>query len=748
MLTLTNALQVEGYTVFRDDEIERRFYLLPDKHTPALAKDEDDQPIISLIVYRRDIDDVPNEAKDDLGGGIMTFTVELPVPEADFKKVRRGLLREVDVDEDESGDETIVDLSVVSFSTGRVTVTVAGEQADDGTVDEGEFVRTVAGEGDVSAIGNNRKAIMVKLTQDGAALFEQTTDLRTQPLNVEYRLTFDHRLDGVTMNVWFEATSSIEVAKIIESETYQSHGYWLHEQGERTRKKVTSLTETMNRSQMLGVTVTPHTSEVDQETLQTLEKFGFDLINKELEKIFNANPPTEDQRTNTDLAFYMSEATNNLNFTLDRKMVLEKLFVPSGTVSGLTREAIVFVDLRTAFFETLTVPVRVNADFEKLPIESVTVTIEYRSVRADGTRERETRSFNFRDPATIGTFRAFANTLDEVVYDWRAEVFYKSSSETMTLSRTAVSDRFLVVGVGDLGILDVELGFGLVNLERFPEARVDLSYRSAALGRTLQTSLRLTGEKPSARWTEVVRETPEEVRYKVSWRNADGTVVEGDEQTAAPGMLRVDAPVRDTMHISVAATGDFKERLAQVLGTFRYADPAHGYVVDHTLTFTSDAQVQAFDVELLDPERRDYDYRYTLIYKSGRVKDVPEEGTLPGEPGFLVIGERFDLEVQLLGALLTYDDRVRMVKVDITCPDAADEDEREASFVFNTGGEMTQNFRVDLRDGGQARYSAEVEYFSAAGEVTRTQLGLISEKKLIIPPLLPEPEPEPTPDGG
>ena len=78
-----------------------------------------------------------------------------------------------------------------------------------------------------------------------------------------------------------------------------------------------------------------------------------------------------------------------------------------------------FVDLRTAFFTFLKVPIRVNADFSKLPLDSVTVTVVYQRQRFDGSgREERVDSFNFTDGSTIQTFLAYANSLADVTYDW------------------------------------------------------------------------------------------------------------------------------------------------------------------------------------------------------------------------------------------------------------------------------------------------------------------------------------------
>jgi hypothetical protein len=184
MLTMTNSLTFEGFTVFHDDTNNplgfddraasggtgvanaRRFYVLP--NDPVLATDDGGKPLFSLIVYRNAEERIDPDTNQDVGGGILTFTVELSVPQNVLKKIRGRLATMVFGDEvDEPGND--VELTVVPFQGGNVVIKVA----DPGSEEEPEVI----GSGKVSGIGNNRKAVMVRLSQAGAALFAQLEGL-------------------------------------------------------------------------------------------------------------------------------------------------------------------------------------------------------------------------------------------------------------------------------------------------------------------------------------------------------------------------------------------------------------------------------------------------------------------------------------------------------------------------------------------------------------------------------------------
>ena len=745
MLTLENALHIEGYTVYRDDVSPTTFFLLPDAHAPTIARTDEDQggrPIFSLIVYRKDEDRV--DEGEDYGGGIMTFTAEIPVPEKEFKKVK-GKLRGLVYGEDAEAEDD-VDLTTVPFTEGRVTVAVAGEAAGlDGTVEEGEFTRSILGNGKVSGIGASRKSIMAKLTQDGAALFSQITNLATIPITVQYDLVFEHRLVGVEMRVWATSISSAELIKVVGEEDYY-HDEYLDDEV-RQKNEVKEVTETLTRTRNLGVTVIPGTSEVDDETLLTLEKYGLDMVNKELEKMVEASPPTDAQRQDQYLEKFVSNATNRFNFTLTRQMVLTRDFVPSGALTDVFQDGvddlITFVDLRTGFFEHISIPVRVNADFARLGIDSVTVTVTYRSRTRSGERTTETESFNIRDAATIGLFTAYANTLDEVKYDWQAKVFYQDTQDTLELEATGVVDRFLVVSVGDLGLLDVSVGAGLVLFEEYPRANVSLRYTTSD-DRVIETELLISESDQTQSWIAPIGERRAgSYEYKVDWIDTDGRIVPGDWIESDSDSLRVDAPVPERMSVSVAASGDFGGDLVQVLCNLHYEDAANGYVREGQLTFNSDKQVQGWDVALRNPELRDYSYHYVLVYAGGRIKRVPEEGSLPGEPGFIVVGERYDLEVELYPALLSFGDDLRIAIVEVTAPDAANEQDKVQSFFFQAGSTDAQVFRADLVEGGSARYHLEITYHRGGRDPEVEVISNQTSDKFLVPP----PKPLPVDDG-
>src|SRR5262249_43665257 len=149
----------------------------------------------------------------------------------------------------------------------------------------GEFVKAAVGTGKATGIGSSRKAVMVKLTQDGAALMSSLDKLRTLPINVQYDLSFEYRLVGVTMRVWCDIESSYSLVQetLHKTDDYDD-GYLGMSSNHVSINKITGITELLTRNKTAGVEVIPGSSQVDADQLTALEKMGFDMLNNEMQK--------------------------------------------------------------------------------------------------------------------------------------------------------------------------------------------------------------------------------------------------------------------------------------------------------------------------------------------------------------------------------------------------------------------------------------------------------------------------------
>ena len=115
MLYLDSATTTRGLTLYRDYNATNRYYYMP--LYPKLTR-EAGEPLYQLLIYRRDITDNPAFKEGDrLGGGFLTMTVDLSVPESTLNAIKEELSKQ-------SGQE--IELTPVPMDAGSVRITALG----------------------------------------------------------------------------------------------------------------------------------------------------------------------------------------------------------------------------------------------------------------------------------------------------------------------------------------------------------------------------------------------------------------------------------------------------------------------------------------------------------------------------------------------------------------------------------------------------------------------------------------------
>jgi hypothetical protein len=309
-----------------------------------------------------------------------------------------------------------------------------------------------------------------------------------------------------------------------------------------------------------------------------------------------------------------------------------------------------------------------------------------------------------------------------------------------------VHDNLLVVDVGDLGLLNAKFSLGLQTPE-YPAAVVSARYQSHALGHEVSTQIRLDKNNDTGSWNAVVLEEPKDgFEYKVDWLRVDedgnaAQILQGQWVRSHESAITVTPPVKERMTVSVSCSGNFTtgpDRLTQVVVALHYADEANNHVVDQQLTFTADKQTQSFAVDLIDPTKRDYTYQYANIYEGGVIERFPADGSwAPGDPGFLVVGEKYSATLQVLPLLLHFDTRLTAAEVDLDYNDPGSNTSLTETFVFSASALDAQTWYIKGQQGGTRTFGYQVKYYWADGTQTQTARQTSDQDKLLVPPPVP-----------
>ena len=177
---------IAGLTLFRDHADPNLFYYACER--PRLAMN-DGVPEFVFLVYKRDITDNPNltaEARQQLGGGFLAFTVDLTVDDEQLKEVRRRL---------GAFAEGTVQLAPLPYRSGTVRLSITKDTAEApgaaANAAKGvSFFEEVYGTSKPSLLAGNRATFGVMMDHEGALLMEAALKSGISPIGVIYDLEY------------------------------------------------------------------------------------------------------------------------------------------------------------------------------------------------------------------------------------------------------------------------------------------------------------------------------------------------------------------------------------------------------------------------------------------------------------------------------------------------------------------------------------------------------------------------------
>jgi hypothetical protein len=175
----------EVLQVFPDFSDPQQFYYLP--NFPHVAKMDDGAATIRLLVYRQNLDEIPDTAADAVA--FLSLDVDLSWPPEVIERAASKLRVEGQL-------PTKPRLTPIFFSKGSVRLIVLDAATPEDTAERppdavkaSEFVTKIMGAASPSLYGDNRAIFQASLSKKGAAALSGALDGMT-PIGVVYSLTF------------------------------------------------------------------------------------------------------------------------------------------------------------------------------------------------------------------------------------------------------------------------------------------------------------------------------------------------------------------------------------------------------------------------------------------------------------------------------------------------------------------------------------------------------------------------------
>lgn len=713
---------VNGLTTYWDDKDIATAYLLP--NTPRFRLDDEGSPVFKFMKYKFPID----RADGKKGGGFLVCDVEFGVTKQQEDEIRDALQERVNQRWKAAGHNDAapaVKFGQLSYLRGTASVTVL----DSG----GALVEKVHNPASPSLYGDMILPITVELSPEGSTLLESALQEKGGIVQVAYDIWTPVKLPPLTAHVWFNASKfSFFHQHIDVEENFCAEDDYTE-----------SITDLMVQSDAGGVTIDPGTV-TDQKVIGAVTDWAWSALADATTRMVLGDVPiqnpeeirklyTEQDFENIDMTV-MTTRLVNFDRTFTQDQVMEWNPAPRGTLPNITamkgpdgdtfkwEDFATTVDLDDPFFRVMTVNTRVNADFEKLPLHSVEVKIEY-----DKTGDKKVSEFALTGPNELGTFTSFVGNNDRR-YTYTYQVNYKGEAQAFVSEPKVSNDPSLIINVGDIGILDVEIKPGDLSFDQVKTAQVTLWYEDNGIPR-METSVTLDKEHQEHRWTKVIfqpRRQP--VHYKVKYFMTDGREFEGGERTTASTELRINDPFGSTRTVQVRGFGDFENRIDAIFVDLSYVDTVNDFTQTKSITLTKASTFEDWQFPAILADGGTLTYSAKIRFKDGTVEDV---AVAPVEGSTVMVGDVVLQQPITVMADLVDWATTKLVKISLHhVEEKIDETE---DLVFKDGSPSTLVWPMPFKDKTKKAYSWKATYFKADGSNASVEGKDVTDETVVLP---------------
>ena len=400
--------------VLPDFSDETQFYCLP--NIPHIAKMEDGTPAIRMLVYREDLDTLPDNAPEVVA--FLSLDVDLAWPPELIEEAASRLRIEDRLPQKPR-------LTPIFFTKGSVKLMLldAVTPEEGGAQPGGEerptaFVTKIMGAGSPDLVGTNRAIFQATLTKKGAAALSAALDGVT-PIGVVYSLTFPG------LQPAFNIKAHVDWQKVYDHFSEREQADFLFYESD-IQKSIDKMVE--NKAIELEVTVEGIGGEaMDAERESVMSSVRQLIFDKFFEATFKRVDPagggTADDVVDTLTHIHQNALTLGVGYTYHRKEVkieelrtldldftarkaAERTIYPQAhmhnllTNSGVTRDKLItIVDGADSTWKTLPFEIMAAAAWDADGIAGITVDIEYED--ADSGVERNMSAFLTKEKSKV-----------------------------------------------------------------------------------------------------------------------------------------------------------------------------------------------------------------------------------------------------------------------------------------------------------------------------------------------------------
>lgn len=726
---------VPNVQIYRDDENPHQFYMVSERCT--VARDDDNKPLFTFIMYARDVDKLA-PADLEVERAYVALTTQAGITKAAEDKIRTYLQQKLT--NEFHGGFRYLDraISRVEPELGYPPLWL------DGTVEFKalfpDMVPLTAGSTKPSLVDANVASFAAELNQDGAELFRQAVEKGAVPAIILYNLTFAARIPAITIHVHGDRGDFYnEVKNYVRhrvsggsSTSFLGITIWsnryVYEWDE-----LSSISKFRNTFQSLKIEVDDSTlPEADKNEMKDkLEEMAFQVLQTNILPSFfqqavqdvaqSQQNPDGKPKNPADVIPVNTQTTGTIDMQITSRQLVRKQVNPNAQLSQvLTPDEIkaqtIYVDLSRPFFQELDVTVSANVNFTNDPVYGLKVFLDYdQQDEVQNVRVKAAKEILFKSADQVGRFRKIMakghDGASKDTYSYWSEIVYKDTGDTIRVPATGslqTQERQLVISYRRLGFIKVN-----VALATMPESVKSVQLKMHYPGSTLpsaQQSFELTKDKPIATFFTYTGQAgqPMPYRYQITYILNDGQHMDLPEADSQAESLTIRDPFEQTTTTRFVANADFTV-VQKIMLDAHYHDAAHNLAVDHHAEFAQNGDSDAWTFGLRDPNKRDFDYTVSVLYRNGSRRDLPSKAGKLTETVAVGEGAVDALDITVISSTADWS-KYKLILAYLTYDDPKNSLHAEKEFTFREERTDDVHWQVLLRDASQKTFSYRLRY--------------------------------------
>jgi hypothetical protein len=669
MLRIDRVQTIVGVQVYADDDDPFTFYALAEQ--PRFRIDENGHPVLRFLEYREAV----VRADGTKGGAFVFFDVEFVVDDAKQQQILTILEAQVtkalaaapqtarpSMNTDvfravhdavaalppdtlwglQDGDLVPIAPATSGGPGAAGTASAAGRVKlgqvtwAKGTASlnlqsmSGEVVEKVYNPGAPSLFGRNITPFTVELTQRGATLFAQALQGLGGVVQVSYDLQGWVKLPPVRGRAWFDSATFYEFHQHISSDS----DFW-----SRNDYYQNNIREKFIEAKAFGVELDAGTG-VDKSTTDRIRENLYSTLEKMIEEkmrnTIKAQDPIGD-RDAYEVDFLVQKTRiESFSYTITENTATLWTFRPQGTLPNITSlgaswsDHSAMINMDDPFFRTRRVNLHMNAEFEKLQIDSIDAALTY------GSSPRTTHEHHFVNKTDPFRFEVFKQGDDDEV-EIRYTVNYKGDAEPFQSPPVIEKGDEYTINVDGSGVLLLDVQVVDLDITQIPTATVTVRYTPQGR-QTIEHQFVVDDTHRTHHLAEIIHERRGVPEFKVDYRTKNGRLLHRGWRPVEGNLIQVGSPFTDNVTVSVRGAGDFEHDIADITVDLVYRDEANEFEERRSVTLVKDKPFADVAIPVINVHGGVLTYAQTIRRQDGTVQ---QEGPTPFTTTTLTVGPEF-----------------------------------------------------------------------------------------------------------